>query len=73
MAKHAVSFSIPQRDLGRSDVKFVVKKDGAVFGTLAVSNGSLVWFPKSTSYGCKMNWSKVDKLMEENATRLEKR
>jgi hypothetical protein len=46
MAKHDVSFSIPERSLGKADVEFVVKADGAVFGTLAVSNGTLVWFPE---------------------------
>jgi hypothetical protein len=42
MAKHDVSFSIPQRALGKADVKFQVKSDGAVHGTLEVSNGSVV-------------------------------
>lgn len=73
MPKHDVSFSIPQRDLGRADVEFVVRKNDAVLGTLAVSNGSLVWFPKNTSYGCKLGWSKLDALMQEHATRFEKR
>jgi hypothetical protein len=45
MAKHDVSFSIPERALGKADVQFVLKQDGSVLGTLAVSNGSIVWFP----------------------------
>jgi hypothetical protein len=73
MAKHHVSFNIPQRDLGRADVEFLIKEDGAVLGTLAVSNGSLVWFPKGASYGCKMGWAKLDNLMRNEATRFEKR
>ncbi len=32
MAKHDVSFSIPQRSLGKAEVEFLVKADGAVFG-----------------------------------------
>jgi len=32
MAKHDVSFNIPQRDLGKADVEFQVKIDGAVLG-----------------------------------------
>lgn len=70
---HDVTFEVPARSLGRADVKFVVKKDGAVLGTLAVSNGSLVWFPKATNYGCKMGWTKFDQLMKGKATRTEKR
>ena len=73
MAKHDVSFSIPQRALGKADVEFLVKRDSSVFGTLAVSNGSAVWFPKGTTYGLKMSWVKFDKMMRENATRFEKR
>ncbi len=73
MAKHNVSFSIPQRDLGRADVEFLVKQDGSVLGTLAVSNGSLVWFPKGASYGCKMGWTKFNENMQRLAKRFEKR
>ena len=38
---HDVRFSIPERALGKADVEFIVKEDGAVLGTLAVSNGSI--------------------------------
>jgi len=50
-----------------------VKRDGIVLGTLAVSNGSIVWFPRGTSYGYKMGWTKFDQLMQEQASRFEKR
>lgn len=73
MAKHEVSFVVPQRPLGRSDVEFLVKRDGKVHGTLAVSNGSVVWFPKGTSYGLKVGWAKFDQMMQDSATRVEKR
>jgi hypothetical protein len=73
MAKHDVSFDIPERRLGRADIEFTVKTDGSVLGTLTVSNGSLVWFPKGTTYGCKMGWSKFDKIMQKHATRQERR
>jgi len=45
---------VEKRPLGRADIEFTVKADGSVLGTLTVSNGSLVWFPKVTTYGCKM-------------------
>lgn len=73
MAKHDVSFNIPQRALGKADVEFLVKRDGAVLGALAVSNGSIVWFPKGTTYGLKVGWKKFDDMMQESATRFEKR
>lgn len=65
MAKHDVQFEV--------DATFLVKRDGAVHGTLTVSNGSVVWFPKGTSYGCKVGWKKFDELMQEHATRAERR
>jgi hypothetical protein len=71
MAKHDVDFEIPKRALGRADVKFIVKSDGLVLGTLAVSNGSLVWFPKKATYGCKIGWQKFDSLWREQAPRFE--
>ena len=73
MAKHEVAFDVPKRPLGRADIEFTVKADGAVLGTLTVSNGSLVWFPKGTTYGCKMGWNKFDRIMQEHATRQERR
>lgn len=54
-------------------IKFVVKRDGAVFGTLAVSNGSAVWFPRRTTIGIKMSSQKFDRIMEENGTVSERR
>lgn len=73
MAKHDVSFTIPERSLGKADVSFSVKQDGSMLGTLAISNGSLVWFPKGTTNGCKMSWTRFDRLMQEEARRTEKR
>ena len=46
MATHDVTFTLPPRKLGRSDVTFQIARDGDTFGTLTVSNGSVVWFPR---------------------------
>jgi len=73
VAKHDVRFEIPARSLGRADATFLVKQDGAVLGTMTVSNGSVVWFPKGRSYGCKVGWQRFDELMQEHAIRTEKR
>ena len=70
---HDVMFSIPTRSLGRADVKFTVKENGRTAGTLTVSNGSIVWFPTGTTWGHKMRWPRFGKLMEEHATRYEKK
>ena len=38
-----------------------------------VSNGSVVWFPKGTTYGLKVGWAKFDEIMKDKATKFEKR
>ena len=56
MAVHDVLFSIPEQPLGKVDTTYQVKRDGEVFGTLHISKGALVWYPKGNSYGHKMTW-----------------
>jgi len=68
-----VKFTIPARPLERADIEFVVKNDDGTLGTLKVSKGSLVWFPSGTTYGCKVGWKQFDALMDQHATREEKR
>lgn len=70
---HNVQFSIPPRDLGRADIVFRVKRGGSVLGTLEVSKGSVVWFPKDASYGHRIGWAAFDLLMKNGGTRAEKR
>jgi hypothetical protein len=69
---HDVRFSIPERELGKADIEFLVKKNGRVFGTMKVSKGSIVWFPKDTTYGHKTSWDKFDEFMKTQR-RYEKR
>ena len=44
---------------------FKLNTDGTVLGTLTVSNGSIVGFPKGTLYGCKMGWARFDQLIQD--------
>jgi hypothetical protein len=70
---HQVVFDVPARELGRADIKFQVRRDKELVGTLAVSNGSIVWFPRDTTYGHKLDWSTFDKLMRDHSAAKEKR
>ncbi len=70
---HNVSFSVPSRPLGKSDVEFIVKNNETTLGTLKISNGSIVWFPTGTTYGHRMRWAKFDQMMKDNATDTETR
>ena len=73
MANHKVTLEVPKRAVSRADVKFQVRADGRMLGTLTVSKGAVVWFPFGTKYGCKMGWKKFDNLMKNRATRFETR
>jgi len=67
--KHDVTFTLPERDLGKADVEFRIKRDGSKHGTLKVSKGSVVWVPKDHSYGYKMGWAGFADLMEQHGTK----
>lgn len=66
--KHEVKFSLPERELGKADIEFSVKRGGQKFGTLKVSKGSLVWVPKDNTYGFKVGWSEFDSMMQKDGT-----
>jgi len=68
-----LSSPLPPRELKRADAKFAVRQNGKQLGTLEISNGSVVWFPTHTTYGFRVGWQKFHDLMEEQATRFEKR
>ena len=73
MPKHDVTFALPARKLGRSDVKFQIRRDGETFGTLKISNGTLVWFPRGAARGHRMGWKRFDQLMQAKARQSERR
>jgi hypothetical protein len=62
---HKVTVDLPTRELGKSDVHFVVKQNGAVLGKLEVSKGALVWYPKNTRFGHKIRWGALDDLARD--------
>jgi hypothetical protein len=70
---HRVRFEVPERDLGKSDVVFKVWRNGIRFGMLAVSRGSIVWFPKNKKWGYKAGWVEFQRFMSENGSRWERR
>jgi hypothetical protein len=54
---HNVTMKASSVKVGKADVEFDVKNtDSGVVGTLKVSNGSLVWRPKSCTIGKKLTW-----------------
>lgn len=73
MAQHDVWFTVPARSLGTADAEFQVWADGKKLGKLAISKGSVVWWPNGTTYGHKMKWAKFDEVMRSNASKYETR
>lgn len=73
MATHTVKFTLPERELGKADITFVVKKDGDKFGELKISNGSAVWFPKNGKQGYRVGWTKLEEFFKEAGVKVEKR
>ena len=63
---HDVKFSIPERELGKADIEFSIKKDRQMLGRLKVSKGSIVWVLKDATFGYEIKWDDFDKLMREN-------
>ena len=70
---YQVQFKVPTRLLGKSDVNFIVKDDNGVLGTLKVSKGAVVWYPKKTNYGFKADWEKFHRVAQECFTQTEYR
>lgn len=65
--KHSVVCSAGELDVQRSAVQFRVRRGGRVLGRLRVSQGALVWIPKSRwrrgSGRRRYTWKKFDELM----------
>ena len=61
---HNITFSLPERQLGKVDIVFRIRKDGALFGTLRVSKGGVDWFPWKKQLGYGIDWSQLDHLFQ---------
>jgi hypothetical protein len=69
---HQVRFHIPEREVGKADIEFRVKKGKRkkdLIGTLKVSRGAVVWTPGYAQKGYRLGWSRFAQLMSEQGTR----
>jgi hypothetical protein len=58
---------LPERELGRADIEFLVRRDGSVFGKLLVSKGAIVWRRKwKSKRGKKLDWASFAEIMREH-------
>lgn len=70
MATHEIKLKITKGiEVLNADVKIVVKRNGATFGTLTLSRGTIDWRPKKKHVGGKneiqLGWNEFDKVMQE--------
>lgn len=63
---HNVSFEIPSRPVGFKDLVFKVRRNGAKFGELRISQGAIVWIPAETSKGRRLSWQQIDDLAQQH-------
>jgi hypothetical protein len=68
---HKVTFSMPEREVGHSDIEFLVRRNGSVVGRLLVSKGAIVWRKKwKSKRGRKLGWADFHALMQEHGQRI---
>jgi hypothetical protein len=62
---HQVNFGIPERDLGKVDIDFVVIRDGSRLGRLKISKGGLDYYPRNAKKPITKSWTQLDRLFQE--------
>jgi hypothetical protein len=60
MADHDVFITLPERQLGRADAEFRIKRNSKAFGKLRVSEGGLEWVPANKQSGIKIGWMQLE-------------
>lgn len=71
MAIHGIELRIAKGiEVLNTDIEIVVKQNGAIFGTLTLSRGTIDWRPRKKRLGGKneirLGWSEFAKRMQED-------
>lgn len=61
---HNVTFRVPNRKLGREDIRFDVYDEERKIGTLLVSKGAIAWRPGHAKKLYTARWETFDNLMK---------
>lgn len=72
MAQHKVKLSTQAKlPVLKGDVRFDIMKNGKAFGTLLVSQGSVVWRPKWKSVRThRLNWTELDQVFKNKKKKV---
>lgn len=65
MPTHDVTIEIPKKSIQAKDIKFTVKSDGGMLGSLLVSKGNIEWIPANNSVRKRrLTWERFAQMME---------
>jgi hypothetical protein len=64
MPKHNVYFSMPKRELGKTDIIIEVFGDDDRMGKITISKGAIEWYPANAKKPYKMEWSQFDRAIK---------
>jgi len=65
MPTHDVTIEIPKKSIQATDIKFTVKSDGGMLGSLLVSKGNIEWIPANNSVRKRrLTWERFAQMME---------
>ncbi len=65
MADHDVFITLPERQLGRADAEFRIKRNSQAYGKLRVSEGGLEWVPANKQSGIRIAWTEFDRFARD--------
>lgn len=60
---HNVVFNVPNRRLGKEDIRFDVHDDDGKVGTLLVSKGGVDWRPARGKLAYRVRWERFGEIM----------
>ena len=72
MGQHQVTFLLPERRLGKSDIEIKVRRNGLLLGRVLVSKGAVEWVPRQKQHKYKASWTKFSQLLEDYGRKIPK-
>jgi hypothetical protein len=70
MPTHRVTFHVPERPVGQSDIEFIIRGDHELLGRVLVSRGAIEWVPARKQHRFRLRWERFADVMEECGRRI---
>ena len=68
---HEVFLEVPKINVGSTDARIVIKKNGSKIGELLISKGNIEWWPKGNFRKKKrLRWSEFEVIFNEYGTTI---